>query len=125
MIHGIGIDLVEIERIRAIFNSYGDHFLDRFFSNREIIQMKKRNSGLINTLAGHFSAREAVIKALGNRAGRQIFLREIEILNDESGRPYVVLAPDLTEKIGNLTIHISVTHEKNYAAAVAVLSDED
>jgi len=124
MICGIGIDLVEIERIKAIYGQYGDRFLDRFFSSREKALISKRKSGKINMLAGRFAAREAVIKALGNRPGRQVFLREIEILNDESGQPYAVLAPDLANRLGQVKVHISITHENKYAAAVAVLSDE-
>ena len=92
MIAGIGTDIVEIERIRAAVNKWGDAFLKRIFSESEISYCFSKRDPFPN-LAARFAAKEAAIKALsGLIVDRNIHVGEIEVLNEDSGKPFIVLA---------------------------------
>ena len=121
MIAGIGIDLVEIERVAAVLERHGDAFLRRILHPSENVDRVARADGATH-LAGLFSAKEAVMKALGTGMTGAAF-KEIAILNHPSGQPYAVLhgrAKKNEEKLGVTGWRISITHSKRSAAAVAV-----
>ncbi len=80
---------------------------------------------MVVTMAGKFAAKEAVMKALGVFFASGVSLRDIEILNRPSGMPYVKLNTRLTPKIVGKKVLISISHEKKYAVALAVISDEE
>ena len=117
MILGIGNDIVEISRIaKAISN---EKFLKRVYTEKEIeIISKKGNSEA--SYAGRFSAKEAISKALGTGV-RNFNLTDIEILNDELGKPFVVFKNDLLEIMKGKKIEISISHSREYATAIAIL----
>jgi holo-[acyl-carrier protein] synthase len=79
---------------------------------------------MLSVMAGKFAAKEAVIKALGVIFDSGVYLRDIEILNYPSGMPYVRLPEKLDEGLLGKKILISITHESNYAAAVAIISEK-
>ncbi len=109
-IQGIGIDIVNIGRVRKMIEQYGNRFLKRVFTEREInYAMKNQNSA--EHFAGRFAAKEAVIKA----SRKVLPMIEIEILNEKNGEPFV-------EKRRNILI--SISHEKKYAVAVAIVRSE-
>lgn len=117
MILGIGNDIVEIERIeKAISN---EKFLKRVYTEKEIEIIEKKGSKAAS-YAGRFSAKEAISKALGTGV-RDFNLTDIEILNDELGKPYVVLKNELKDRMVDMRIEISISHSKEYATAVAVM----
>lgn len=112
----IGIDLVKIDRIRDLMKH--DQFLDRLFTGREQKAMK---TGRIDRIAGSFAAKEAVSKLLGTGIGRLAF-KDMEILREASGKPYLVLSEEgrkLLEACGLNRIELSISHEEDYALAVA------
>jgi holo-[acyl-carrier protein] synthase len=116
---GIGTDIIEIERIAMSLNRHGDQFLKRIFTPKEQEYAAKfKNSD--GTLAGRFAAKEAVAKALGTGIREDIGWKDIEILNDEQGRPYVTLADHLKVRFQNPHILISISHSKSYATAFAI-----
>ena len=115
MILGIGNDIVEIERIeKAISN---EKFIKRVYTEKEIEIIEKKGSKAAS-YAGRFSAKEAISKALGTGV-RDFNLTDIEILNDELGKPYVVLKNELKGRMVDMRIEISISHSKEYATAVA------
>lgn len=119
MIYGIGTDIVEIERLRSAVLRWGDPFLRRVFSEREISCCYGRKDPFPG-LAARFAAKEAVIKALGT----YVPLNAIEILNEESGKPYLVVSGRfLEEKAASpiTGIHLSLSHERTHAVAVVIL----
>jgi holo-[acyl-carrier protein] synthase len=124
MIYSTGIDLVEISRIEQTFRRHGDRFLRRMFTDNETALIRSRKSTMIATMAGKFAAKEAVMKSLGAFFTGGVVLRDIEILNRPSGMPYVKLPERLMKKMSGKEIHLSVSHEKKYATAVAIISDE-
>jgi len=120
MIRGIGIDVVEIERIIDMLERYGERFKKRFFSPEEISIV----DGLPQKMAGRIAGKEAVFKAI---SPSEIGLRwrEIKIL-EKDGKPVVSLSGrtfKVSQEKGIKTLHLSISHTSNIAAAVAVAED--
>jgi holo-[acyl-carrier protein] synthase len=124
MIYSTGIDLVDISRIRKGYERFGDKYLARLFSEDEIEDLKTRKSGMIETMAGKFAAKEAVMKSLGAFFEDGVTVRDIEILPLPGGMPQARLPMRLRKKLTGKSIMISISHEKQFAAAVAIITDE-
>jgi holo-[acyl-carrier protein] synthase len=130
----IGVDMVEIKRIEKAVKRFGQRFLDRIYTERELgcISNRPNRRVVIAELAARFAAKEAVSKALGvgirkigagSRFKRASWL-EIEIINLPIGKPQVNLfgtTKEIAEDRGIERIHISLTHEKEYAIAFALV----
>ncbi|MEG0069761.1 holo-ACP synthase [Cetobacterium sp.] len=114
---GIGNDIVEISRIEKALSKKG--FKERVFTIEEITQLDKKG-GKIESYAGRFSAKEAISKALGTGV-RGFNLIDIEILNDDLGKPVVKFLGALKERGNKLDIQLSISHCKEYATAVAII----
>ena len=120
MIIGIGNDITECARIQAVLEKHGKTFLDHLLTERE----QSLAGGRLEFYAGRWAAKEAVAKALGCGIGTHCAFTDIEILNDESGRPYAVLSGAAQRTAAELRaerIHLSISHERHYATACAVL----
>ena len=121
MIVGIGNDIIEIERIEKAISKEG--FKDKIYTQRELENIKKRGNRA-ETYAGVFSAKEAISKAIGTGV-REFSLTNLEILNDDLGKPYVVVSEKLDKiiksKKENYQIEISISHSKKYAIAMAII----
>lgn len=116
-IAGIGNDIIEIDRIeRAIKRTA--LFRDKIYSPAEI-EYAESKKNKYETYAGRFAAKEAVSKALGTGV-REFSMKDIEILNDNLGRPYVVFGGELAKKYKNYSIMVSISHCKAYASASAI-----
>ncbi len=120
MIFGIGTDIIEIKRImKAISKSPG--FAERLFTDQEMEYYKGRNMKAQH-IAGGFSAKEAVLKALGT--GLKGFRwKDIEILRDSAGKPVVRFGGNVRQFIADNGIgvmHVTISHSKNFATATAV-----
>lgn len=117
-IFGIGNDIVEIDRIKKAIDK-NQKFRDRVYSPREIDYIDKK-SNPYPSYAGRFAAKEAVSKAMGTGV-RGFNLFDIEILNDELGKPYVKFTGELGEKYAEFHIMLTISHSREYATAVAIL----
>ena len=121
MIVGIGNDIIEIERIERAISKEG--FKDKIYTQRELENIKKRGNRAEN-YAGVFSAKEAISKAIGTGV-REFSLTDLEILNDDLGKPYVVVSEKLDKiiksKKEDYQIEISISHSKKYAIAIAII----
>jgi holo-[acyl-carrier protein] synthase len=123
MIYGIGMDLVENDRIEKIIQKWGEKFLCRVFSDREIEYCARHAQAHIH-YGARFAVKEAFLKAIGIGLGRGVHLREIEVVNEPSGQPKLMLyggAQDFFQKAGVRTAHLSITHTKKYASAMVLL----
>jgi len=123
MIQGIGIDLVENERIEKIINKWGHKFLQRVFSEGEINYCGRHIQASIH-YGARFAAKEAFLKALGTGLGRGVKLLEIEVVHDDQGKPDLSLHGEANLQIVQRQIkriHLSLTHTKNYATAIVIL----
>lgn len=120
MIVGIGTDICEINRIQP-----GTGFANRILSESEkqILTTKKNKQAY---LAKRFAAKEAISKAFGCGIGAKLSLKDISILNNEAGAPYVEITDNAKAKLPAFsTIHISISDESNYAIAYAVVEKND
>lgn len=120
MIKGIGIDIIEIDRIRRAIEK-NDKFIDRVFTVNEKKAFEEKNHSP-QTIAGYFAAKEAVSKALGTGISNMRW-KDIEILKDPSGKPYVRLynnAENLAYSMSIDKILISISHSRENAVALAI-----
>ena len=121
MIVGIGNDIIEIERIEKAILKEG--FKNKVYTQRELENIEKRGNRT-ETYAGIFSAKEAISKAIGTGV-REFSLTDLEILNDDLGKPYVVVSEKLDKilrnKKENYQIEISISHSRKYATAMAII----
>ena len=121
---GVGIDLVDLERVRHLLSDKGEHAMTRFFSDRERQYLATRPDPTGHA-AARIAAKEAVYKAMQSLPGaRGIGWREIEVSRDPEGRPAILLhglAARLSDQSGGLTIKISLTHSALSAGAIAVV----
>ncbi len=122
MIKGIGIDIIEVERIKKTLDKKSKKFLYKVFTELEIITCRKKRKPEI-FLAGRFAAKEAVIKALGSVLKQKPAWKEIEIVTGFKGLPKVKLSGQLNQKLKKSTILISISHTDNLAIALAILCD--
>ena len=119
MIKGIGIDLLEVDRIQKAIQKEG--FLDRYFTKKEQ-EMFHQHQMNPQKIAGNFSTKEAVVKMFGT-GFREIRLIDIEVLRDELGKPVVTLNNEgeaLRIQLEIDHIWVSISNTKGYVTAVAV-----
>lgn len=119
-----GTDIVEIERIKKAMSKNGV-FTDRIFTSSEKAYCISRKAGQFQSFAARFAAKESVSKAFGTGMGESAQPLEIEITNDEMGKPSVRLsgkALETFEKLNGKSIEISLSHSHDYAVAFAVIT---
>ena len=128
MILGIGTDIIEINRVKASVEK-NSAFIGKMFTNNEIKYFTNRSMSF-EVIAGNFSAKEAVSKALGTGI-RGFSFKDIEVLRDELGKPYVTLynkankiANDAVGDNGIYKIHLSISHSKENAISYAILEGD-
>ena len=123
-IWGLGIDIVEISRIKKNMNN--KLFINRLFTKYEIIMADTKNKSCY--YSKRFAAKEAFVKALGTGFRDQINFNNIEIKNDRLGKPYINITSKLNKtietifKIRKYNIYLSISDEKNYAIANVIIT---
>ena len=126
MVYGIGIDILEVERIEKELERSKKRFCQMVYTpNEQEYCFKKSNRRIqAQCLAGRFSAKEAFLKALGTGLRDGIGWKDIEVLPNSQGQPTMVLkdqALRILQTIGITTWHVSISHTRNWATAVVVL----
>ena len=123
MILGTGVDIVEVFRMKDAIDKWGDNFLTKIFTQKEIdYSTSKRFSP--QHFAARFAAKEAVIKAFGEPKKNPIKWTEMEVLNNGEGKPIMVFHDDalkLKKKKKIDEVIVSMSHSKNYAIANVIL----
>lgn len=119
MILGIGTDIIEVKRIEASIERFGQRFLDRIFSIEEQAYCL-RHKDASKHFAGRFAAKEAIVKALGTGFRDGIGWLDIKVINDPQGKPVAALSLQLKEQFDSPTIHLSISHGRDYATAFAI-----
>ena len=123
----IGIDIIEIKRIKSLIDQYGQKFLQKIYTRREIAYCEKSAALMYQRYAGRFVAKEAIAKALG-RGTRELSFSDIEIINDEFGKPDMELhgrAAEMANYLKVVDIYVSISHCYDYAVANALLEYEE
>ena len=116
--HTTGIDIVEIERVARVLARHPERFLARVYTPAEVAHCR----GRVSELAARFAAKEATMKALGTGV-RGVSWSDIEVLPNRRGKPLLLLhrtAARRAEQIGLTDVDITLTHAREYAAAVVV-----
>ncbi len=114
MIFGIGVDIVQIQRIEDAANRFGEKFSMKVLTSRE------QPCKTPEDLAVHFAAKEAFVKALGT-GFRGVSFKDIEVLHNELKKPYYVVSDKISRMFGPFQSHLSISHEKDYVIAMAVI----
>lgn len=123
MIVGIGTDIVQIDRIKKIYDKYKYTFLEKNFHPKECEYFFTLDaSKAISYLAKRFAAKEAIAKAFGSGIGNNLSFKDIAILNDKLGAPYVEIFSDNSKDITDKKIHISLSDDYPIAIAFVVIS---
>ena len=120
-IYGIGTDIIEISRIRDAINRTSS-FKKKVYTEKEIEYIEKKKEPYAS-YAGRFAAKEAVSKALGTGV-RGFSLSDVEILNDELGKPNVILYNEILKRAKDLKIQISISHSREYAVSTVIIYKE-
>jgi len=120
MIESLGIDLIEIKRVKKVKERWGKRFLERVYTPKELeyCLRKKYPEG---SLAGRFAAKEAVMKALGTGLSSGVSWKDIEIINNGKGKPEVFLYGKTRKLLGKKRVLISISHTKEDAIAQAMI----
>jgi holo-[acyl-carrier protein] synthase len=123
MIVGTGIDLVELERIRSMYERHRERFVNRILTPAERDYVL-RHADPTARLAGRWAAKEAALKALGTGLAEGIGWRDVEILPDERGKPDLLLhgkARERANALGASVCHVTITHCETLAMAQVLL----
>ncbi len=121
MILGVGIDIIEIDRIKKSVDNYGDHFLKKVFTQKELDYCLSK-SNKYQHLAARFAAKEAVYKALASDWHEELTWQSIEISNEPNGLPIVTLHGELNKFLKEKEdLKISMSHSRDYVACVAII----
>ncbi len=118
-----GIDLVDCDRLEESVDRQGSRFLDRVFTVAEQQYCLDRKKGRFQSLAGRFAVKEAVLKVLGTGWAKGIAWTDIEVRNEQGGKPVVRLSGRCSEialEMGITEIHISISHTKGCAIGSAI-----
>ena len=121
-----GTDIIEIERVKSSIEDTDGKFCERAYTEKEIEYCESKKMQKYQHYAARFAAKEAVFKAISKTLNRKydITWKDIEVLNDETGRPYIKLSEQFANKIED--IDISISHCKEYAVAnVVIIERED
>ena len=128
MIYGIGTDLINSERVEKLLNKFGNKFLSKIFSIKEINNSKK-SFNKARYLSKRFAGKEAFWKAISPNIENTLHFNEIEILSKNNGKPYINLTGITKDKVSNLekslnckfNFHISISDEKPHALAFVII----
>jgi holo-[acyl-carrier protein] synthase len=123
MIVGIGVDIVDVERVKDLLARYRDRFVRRVFTDPEA-EYAGRSVREAERFAGRFAVKEAVLKAFGTGKSQGILWRDVETVRGAMGKPEVILygnAIKHMKKLKGTHIHVSITHDGGKAVAFVVI----
>ena len=121
MVLGIGIDIIEIERIKKSLDEYGEAFLNKIYTKTEINYALSRPNKYQH-LAARFAAKEAIYKALSSDTDKVYSWQDVEIYNELNGLPKVKFFGELKDYLNEgKQLKISMSHSENYVTCVAIL----
>ncbi len=123
MIIGTGIDIVEVPRVAAAIERFGERFLHRIFTDGEIRYCQSK-ANRVERFAARFAAKEAGMKALGTGWSHGVRWRDVEVQRQPGGRPTIVFhgrAAEIANKLGASRTAISLTHTASEAIAHVIL----
>ncbi len=125
MVLGVGIDIIEIDRIKKSVDRFGDLFLNKIFTKTELKYSLSR-ANKYQHLAARFAAKEAIAKALATGWSKGFRWKDIEIFNEKNGMPKVKLTGQLANFVSReKSLKITMSHSENYVTCFAILYQEN
>ncbi len=126
MIYGMGIDLIDIDRVKKEIERSGDAFCNRIFTEQEIRTCRAKLNPNVQSqcFAARFSAKEAFFKAIGTGVRGELHWKDVEVVNDPLGKPVLHLKGKVLEMVetkGISEIQLSISHTRQLATAVVIL----
>lgn len=122
MVRGIGVDIIEITRIQESIETNGDAFLARIFTPREIAYCTSKQNRYQH-FAARFASKEAVSKALSTGWAGAFRWKDVEVKNDDAGKPSVILHGELQKTLSGSSIFLSISHSQQHVVAVALIEE--
>ena len=122
MIFGTGLDIVEIDRIKNSLKKYSPKFEQKIFTSAEIDYCQSQGDPAKH-FAARFAVKEAVSKCMGTGITGALGFKDMEVINEETGKPILVMigkGKELFEKLKLKSIHISISHDSTHAIAHAI-----
>jgi holo-[acyl-carrier protein] synthase len=120
MVEGLGVDVVEIDRVARIVDRWGEHFLGKIFTVRELAYARARKNSL-HHIAARFAVKEAVAKAVATGWRGGFRWKDVEVENDGRGKPSVVLGGAMKALLAGANIQVSISHSDTVVVAVAIV----
>ena len=127
MIFGVGTDIVELSRIQATYDRFGEHFVRRLLMEEELALFRSSKFP-VRFLAMRFAGKEATVKAMGTGFRHGVWLRDVGIINNDWGRPLVIWSQrgrGVCEQLGVGAGHVSLTDDAGLVVAFAVVETEE
>ncbi len=127
MIFGVGTDVVELSRIQATYDRFGEHFVRRLLMDEEL-ELFRRSKFPVRFLAMRFAGKEATVKAMGTGFRHGVWLRDVGIVNNDWGRPLIIWSDrgrGVCEQLGIGAGHVSLTDDAGLVVAFAVVETEE
>jgi holo-[acyl-carrier protein] synthase len=124
VIVGTGVDIAEVDRVRAAAERFGSRFIERVYTPLEVAYVERRRAGRYERYAARFAAKEAGMKAIGTGWRRGVRWQDFEVINLPSGRPTLKLhgvAAQFAAMLGVKNIALSLTHTATEALAYVIL----
>jgi holo-[acyl-carrier protein] synthase len=118
----VGIDITEVARIQRILDKYGDRFIAFILGDDERKLLSERTDRA-RFVAGRFAAKEAAVKALGRYLTTRPAFAALQIVPGGDGRPILRFANSIKQLPGSLSALVSISHEREYATAIVILSE--
>ncbi len=120
---GIGVDVVDVQRMKDVLEKQGKVFLDKVFSDMEVTYCKNSKKEYIHFCA-MFAAKEELAKDKRTGWSGAFHWRDIEVVNDQSGAPHILLSRDVAKALDQCTVHLSLSHTDNTIVAFVVLESK-
>jgi holo-[acyl-carrier protein] synthase len=123
MVKGIGMDIIEVDRIRTVIEKWSDRFFNRIYTDLEI-EYCKRKRDYVRSFAARFAAKEATMKALGTGRSYGVRWKDIEVYNAPSGKPMLNFygrAKEVLEELGAGSAMITLSHSRDYALSQVLI----
>jgi holo-[acyl-carrier protein] synthase len=124
MIFGLGVDILEIDRIRSVIAEQGEAFVRRVFTPNEVTYCSGK-ADPVQHYAARFAAKEAVSKAMATGWSGEFAWKDVEVMNDAAGKPLVTLHGNIGARLAGYRVLVSLSHSDAHVVAVAVIEGPD
>jgi holo-[acyl-carrier protein] synthase len=122
MVKGIGVDIIEIDRIRTSIEDLGDRFLQKIFTAQEIVYCSAKATA-VQHFAARFAAKEALSKAFSTGWAGEFRWKDVEVTNEASGQPRIKLHGKLQKALAHCSVLVSLSHSASHVVAMVVIEE--